>query len=173
MNSEKIYDFLQKKGVELTGKLTESLPREVDATGNLRLSIRFDVVPSSNGGFTFNLYLLDYYREVDQGQRPGHRPPIADLENWITAKRLVITPKGKLGRKLPQSKLKEVSKDTTLLRDVAYGIQTKIFRKGTKATRFYSSIIPLWVEQFKKDLAKEFKDFIIAEIRADEHELRL
>lgn len=172
MDENKIIEFLEEKGVELVGKLNESLPRETDATGNLRHSIRFEVKKTAAGGYTFDLYLLDYYREVDQGQQPGHRPPIKDLEGWITAKRLVINPKSNtLERRLPKSKLKPISEDTMLLKQVAEAIQTKIFKKGTKGTRFYSSVVPQWVENFKKDISIALKDYVISDLRADEHEL--
>lgn len=163
--SDRIYDFLHAKGEELVGKLEKALPPEHQASGELIKSIRFDIRHTGNGGYTFDLYLADYYKYVDEGRQPGTRPPIQALMKWIEVKRLVIHPKYGLQVQTSDKKLKQISDDQKLLTKIAWAMSTNILKHGIRPTNFFSATVPPWIEELKRDIKKELGQYVVSEIR--------
>jgi len=139
---------------EFGEKLVEALVLNLDkdkknASGNLQSSIRFDVIEGT-AKWTFQLSLLDYYKWVDEGRKPGKFPPITAIESWLRLPNVV----NKIGLSYPVQKpyksgkavLKgglpkvSVSKESQL-KSLAFLIARKISRKGIKASNFYSDVV--------------------------------
>ena len=103
-------------------KLKQSaMEKGVKATGNLVQSIRADFPSVTPQGITVAIEMADYYQWVDSGRGKGRRPPIASIEQWISAKGIQVRqPKGE-------------SKQSVLDRrkSMAIAIANKIASKGT------------------------------------------
>jgi hypothetical protein len=155
--------YLNQAGKVLISALGKALPRTTDATKELRQSIRFTIRPFGLT-YTFELYLADYYEYVDKGRRAGKMPPVDSIIKWIADKRFVFN-KGKLQRNTANSKLVKVSDNLSLSKKIGWAIARKIAREGTKGNQFYSSTVPPWVENLKKELPKILKRDILIEIR--------
>lgn len=171
--NDEVKQVIEKHGQLLVDMLERALPRSKDATTDLRESIRFNI-SVAGGAYYFDLYLLDYYKWVDEGRKPGKMPwdkskGLGDEGNvilqWIKDKRLIIHPKRGLTQKTKGSKIKELSDNLTEARKMAFMIGLKIKHKGIKATPFFSNTVPKWMKAFQKDLAETFKHQIVAEIR--------
>jgi len=144
--------FIFEFGDRVIAALEKSLPRKTDATGNLRGTMRF-TVRKFGINYTFELFLADYWRAVDAGQKPGHHVPVEDLIKWIKVKGLATKTKGY------ESKLQKFARNRFgSIRNMAYAVQEKIFEKGTKGTRFYSKVIPGLVDDFRKELPKRLAE---------------
>lgn len=159
-----VESFLKQSGSELIAALEKALPRTADASGELRNSIRF-TINRFGISYHFELRLADYYKWVDEGRKPGKRPPINDILKWIKDKRLVITKQGKLQTKTKGSKLQRISDDATKSRQLAFAISNKIAKKGTKGTNFYSDTVPQWLEELKRELPKALKRDVLVELK--------
>lgn len=156
--------LLNTYGKQLVTALEKALPRTADATGELRNSIHF-VITRFGITYRFELRLADYYKWVDEGRKAGKQPPIADILKWIKDKRFVMN-KGKLQTKTKGSKLKNISDDLKLSNQLAFLIARKIGRRGTKGTNFYSSTVPAWVEELKKEIPKALKRDVLVELKS-------
>lgn len=156
--------LLNKHGRELVAALEKALPRKADATGELRNSIRF-TIERFGTSYHFELRLADYYKWVDEGRKPGKRPPLDSIIKWIKDKRLVITKQNKLQTKTKGSKLQKISDDMQKSRQLAFAISNKIAKKGTKGTNFYSSTVPQWLEDLKIELPKALKRDVLVELK--------
>lgn len=156
--------LLNKQGKDLVSALEKALPRKVDATGSLRDSIRFTITRFGTS-YKFELRLADYYEWVDKGRAPGKQPPIADILKWIKDKRFVINKKGQFATKTKGSKLQKISDNLKLSNQLAFAIARKIGKHGTKGNNFYSSTVPQWVEELKKELPKALKRDVLVEVK--------
>lgn len=98
-----------------------------NATGDT--SRRIDVIPSGGEGAGFGQAALEMdanWKYVGNGRGPGAAPPIANLDRWITARGLDISP---------------------------YALQASIAKKGTRDFRLKRPNIPL--QEVKAWEAKE------------------
>ena len=95
--------------------------KDLKATSNLIQSIRADIPSVTPQGITIGIEMADYYQWVESGRGKGKRPPIASIEQWISAK----------GIQVRQSK--KESKQSVLARrkSMAIAIANKIASKGT------------------------------------------
>ena len=59
------------------------------ATGNLISSLNFKVIKDIDGAF-LKIIAADYFKFVDEGRRPGKRPPIKPIKKWVENKNIKI-----------------------------------------------------------------------------------
>jgi hypothetical protein len=159
-----VHSLLKQYGKALVDALGKALPREADATKELRESIHFVITPFGLT-YRFELKLADYYEYVDKGRRAGKMPPVDSIIKWIADKRFVFN-KGKLQRKTAGSKLQKVSDNLQLSTKIAWAISRKISKHGTKGTNFFTPTVNDWLEDLKRELPKSLKRDIIIELKA-------
>lgn len=95
---------------------------------------------------SFNLE--DYWKYVEYGRRPGKRPPIDAIEQWIKVKPIVPDP---INGKIPST------------RQLAFLISRKIGMEGTKAQRplesaMYSDNMEMLINQLKNEIIGQMKE---------------
>jgi len=95
--------------------------KKLVATKNLRSSVNIGDFQENANGVTVPIEMANYYFWADQGRRKGKRPPIASIEEWISAKGI------------PVRKSKEQSTQSVLeaRKSMALAIAKKIASKGT------------------------------------------
>lgn len=95
---------------------------------------------------SFNLE--DYWKYVEYGRRPGKRPPIDAIEQWIKVKPIIPDP---INGRVPTTK------------QLAFLISRKIGMEGTKAQRplekaVYSDSMELLINQLKDEIVGQMKE---------------
>ena len=111
---------LLKQGHKATGKLSESFKSKVSMTGD-------NIILTIEG--------LDYGKYVDSGRRPGKRPPIQAIFNWV--------------------KTKGIASADKKARSIAFAIATAIAREGIPTRGAYAHT--------KNGRRKNFIKFVISE----------
>lgn len=101
---------------------------------------------------SFNLE--DYWKYVEYGRRPGKRPPIDAIEQWIKVKPIIPDP---INGRVPTTK------------QLAFLISRKIRMEGTKAQRplekaVYSDSMELLINQLKNEIVGQLNEQISNEI---------
>lgn len=95
---------------------------KINASGNLSETAKAygKVEGSSLGKYEYQIVfdLADYWIYVENGRRPGKRPPISAIEKWIADKG--IAPHPQSNGKIPSTK------------QLAFAISSKIAREGTQ-----------------------------------------
>jgi hypothetical protein len=119
------------------------------------LSDSAEVIVEVNGttlSVSFNLE--DYWKFVEYGRRPGKRPPMDAIRNWIKVKPIVPDP---INGKIPTTN------------QLAFLISRKIGMEGTKAQRplekaVYSDSMELLISQLKNEIVGQLNEQISNEI---------
>lgn len=119
------------------------------------LSDSAEVIVEVNGttlSVSFNLE--EYWKFVEYGRRPGKRPPITAIEEWVTLKPIIPDP---INGKIPSTK------------QLAFLISRKIGMEGTKAQRplesaIYSDSMELLINQLKNEIVGQLNEQISNEI---------
>lgn len=101
---------------------------------------------------SFNLE--DYWKYVEYGRRPGKRPPIDAIEQWVKVKPIIPNP---INGRVPTTK------------QLAFLISRKIGMEGTKAQRplekaVYSDSMELLINQLKNEIVGQLNEQISNEI---------
>lgn len=101
---------------------------------------------------SFNLE--DYWKYVEYGRRPGKRPPMDAIRNWIKVKPIVPDP---INGKIPTTN------------QLAFLISRKIGMEGTPAQRplekaLYSDSMELLISQLKNEIVGQLNEQISNEI---------
>lgn len=101
---------------------------------------------------SFNLE--DYWKYVEYGRRPGKRPPIDAIEQWVKVKPIIPDP---INGRVPTTK------------QLAFLISRKIGMEGTKAQRplekaIYSDSMELLINQLKNEIVGQLNEQISNEI---------
>ena len=98
-----------------------------NASSSLKGSIDFKLKPESKG---FIIDALDYWKAVDGGTRP-HTPPRSAILKWLSYPNV-------------RDKLKKGKSDSAFsereANSIAFLIQRKIGREGTKGTNFFTNV---------------------------------
>lgn len=120
---------LRTQGGLIVNRLVDGLQQnEQSASGNLEESITFEVGQES-GRVTLDILLADYYKFVDMGRGPGKPPPRIQILKWLSypnvRDRLQLS-KGWLDKEMYT---------------MAYFIQRKIAKEGTKGNHFFTNVI--------------------------------
>ncbi len=115
-------EILQNVAQKLTDALREQLGEKgLVATKNLQSSVDpSNAVPISDG-VSVSILMSDYYPYVEGGRKAGKRPPIASIEEWISAK----------GIQVRQSSQESTQSVLERRRSLAYAIASKIAKRGT------------------------------------------
>ena len=86
-----ITGILNKAGSYVSAETKDAIVRKpvtvygvVNASGKLRDSVRYDLRDG-----VCRVYALDYIYYVEQGRKPGKRPPRKAIEQWITDKGII------------------------------------------------------------------------------------
>jgi hypothetical protein len=107
-------------------------------TGALYNSIEVVFIPSQN---EIQVSMLDYWRYVNDGRRPGKYVPIAPLMRWIRAKGFN---KNKKTGRFEKFKIK----------DVAFAISTNIKKFGIEPTYFYDNAATIFERSFEDEAVR-------------------
>lgn len=119
------------------------------------LSDSAEVIVEVDGtALSVSFNLEEYWKFVEYGRRPGKRPPITAIEEWVTLKPIIPDP---INGKIPS---------TTQL---AFLISRKIGMEGTKAQRplesaIYSDSMELLINQLKNEIVGQLNEQISNEI---------
>ena len=122
MGGSVLGDAMERVAQVIIDKLKQSAREKgVKATGNLIQSIKADFPSVTPQGITVAIEMADYYQWVESGRGKGRRPPIASIEQWISAKGIQVR------------KSKGETKQSVLDRrkSMAIAIANKIASKGT------------------------------------------
>jgi hypothetical protein len=79
-------------GVESIGFLTKLLTEEGKrATGDLIQSLDYQVIKEVDG-LMLKILAAPYFKNVDEGRRPGAKPPpVKAIQSWVNQKNIVFT----------------------------------------------------------------------------------
>jgi hypothetical protein len=102
-------------------------------TGNLYTSIRVSFDADAD---RMRVVRLDYWKNVNDGRKPGKYVPLKPLEKWIRNKGLNRDPKGRFKK--------------FNIKGVAAAISKSIKEKGIQPTNFYDDSFDVLIEEFKK-----------------------
>lgn len=148
--------------------------KDSNATGELSESITVSPVEFFNNVYSIEIRMLDYWKWVNDGRRPGKRPPISKIVKWIKDKQLRLDDKGTTKRGYKRSgtlisssnkKVKLGNRQVSILQATAYKIASKIAKFGTKGTDFLTDAIDNHAEELKREMTLAFKKDIIIEIK--------
>lgn len=108
------------------------------ASRNLLQSVGFDVVVRGNNLVRFTLYMPPYWKWVDQGRKPGKRPPIKPIMEWIAHKGIPVRTSAK------QSGKSVLEASRSLAISIAWAIAKKgtIKRFGHKGSDLIKATLP-------------------------------
>lgn len=130
------------------------------ATRKLIQSIRTPI-KIMGSRFTLEIHMEDYWRNVDQGQRPGTTVSVDKLERWITAKGIKVGQTLRFKRKgivsVSRGLKSRLRKQNIMTnrRNMARAIQRKIYKRGTDATKFAEMVFTTQLEEaMRQDISK-------------------
>jgi len=120
--------------------------RRIDATGNLRNSLKYTL---KNKRLTFTS-TAEYGYIVEYGRRKGARmPPIEPILRWMKVKKIRLRNKKGFVKETPERR-----------RALAFVIARKIGREGTKPTMFYNDALNSTLKKHGKMIERAIlKDF--------------
>lgn len=131
---------------------------ETLASGKLLASVQAPVKIFGTK-FVIEINMEDYWKNVDEGQKPGTKPDVQKILKWMRHKGIQPKPSKTSFSKPRSSKAKKVFKDRRLA--LAERISNAIYRKGTikrfgyKGTDFLSdSINTTLINNMKADIRK-------------------
>lgn len=101
-------------------------------TGNLYNSVQVSFDPEAG---KMKINMLDYWKNVNDGRKPGHYVPLQPLVDWIKRKGLNRDAKGKY-------------KKIGSYRGLAARISKSIYKFGIQPTNFYDDSYDLFIKEF-------------------------
>ena len=113
--------------------------RGKDASGLLSQSVRY-MVNRGDTTYAVDLSLLDYWKYVEYGRRPGRFPPLDKILQWIRVKPVIPRPMD--NGKLPTEK------------QLAFLIGRKIAREGIKPTPALDTAVELTYTRFIEEIGR-------------------
>ena len=92
LDNKNLKKQLEVIGVESIGFLTKLLVEEGKrSTGNLIQSLDYDVIKQVDG-LMLKILASPYFKNVDEGRRPGSKPPpVKAIQSWVNQKNIVFT----------------------------------------------------------------------------------
>jgi hypothetical protein len=131
MAFDRIGDALQTGLSLIAARLSENLTsRGSVASGELGESITVPRPKVRGGKWTAQVLMNDYWWYVDQGRKPGKRPPIQSIIEWLNQPG--VADRMTFGR--------EDLFNRSAIPSIAYAISKKIGEKGTKGTNFATDV---------------------------------
>lgn len=159
MAFKRVGDALETGARLLAARLSENLTsRGSVASGELGASIEVKTPSPRGGTYSTNVYMNDYWEFVDEGRKPGKRPPIQPILKWLSYP--AVQDRMTFGRGAMMD---------TNLESIAYLIAAKIGREGTKGNHFatdvFNSDLPDDIEKLIIEAAEEDFDELIEELQ--------
>lgn len=148
--------------------------KDSNATGGLSESIKVSPVEYFGSNYSIEISMDDYWKWVNDGRRPGKRPPISNIIQWIKDKQLRLDDKGVTKRGYKRSgtlissskkKVKIGNKEVSILEATAYKIAAKIGKYGTKGTDFLTDAIEDNTEGLVREIKEAIKKEIVIQIK--------
>lgn len=152
--ASEITGILNKFGAQISADTKDHIKQKkvtkfgaVNASGDLADSVHYDIKDA-----VLRVYALSYIYYVENGRKPGKRPPTKPIEKWIVDKGLI---------------LRDIS-----VKSLAYLIARKIGEEGTTAfkqggTKLLSDIVDGEIRgQIQSELILTFKEKTNALIRS-------
>jgi hypothetical protein len=106
-------------------------------TGNLYNSIKVSFDPEKD---QIRVVMLDYWKNVNDGRKPGKYVPIKPLMDWIKVKGMNRDPKGRFKK--------------FNVKSTAFAISSSIKKFGIRPTNFYDNAFDVLLEAFEEDAVK-------------------
>lgn len=125
-------------------------------TGSLYNSIRATFDPESD---QIKVVMLEYWKYVNDGRKPGHYVPIKPLMDWIKVKGFNRDTRGRFKK--------------FNIKGTAFAISRNIYKFGIRPTNFYDDSFDVFVESFEdpdgpiSQLGIDFQEFIKKIINPD------
>lgn len=169
---ESIENILDSYGEAVVRQLVSNLKTTNRASGNLRESIRFKIFTFGTVT-TFELYLDDYYKFVDEGRKPtigggswkGWSQPSLrkSILKWLSYKNI----QGKVnnGKKIKMSNIQAQ-------RTAAFLIARKIHRYGYKGSGFFTKVFESGGVGDSKLLEQQISEALGISVRVEIEEVR-
>jgi len=164
--------ILDTYGQRIVDGLKDNL-KTINASGDLSKSISFELKILTEK-YTLSIKLLDYYKWVDEGRKPGKWPgkyPSVNPNNileWIQTKPGIIdkiTQKTKTKTKRGTAYASGAI-DFKQAKSIAFLISRKIKEKGIKPTYFLTDVFEEQIPKLTKDLEKALAKDIVITIKA-------
>jgi hypothetical protein len=153
LNDKGMPTIIQNWGNELIAQMRNNLTQnKSNATSQLLQSMigRVDTPPT---GYNLIVSMLDYYVNVEEGQKAGTKVAQKDIYTWIQNKADI------------QSKIISKSPDRiAATRSLAYVITRKIYREGTQAKPF---IRPALKQVTTDVLSKRISKYIVESLTGE------
>lgn len=158
MEWKNLKEILENYGKELVEQYRQTLTdKKINASYELSNSLRYIVDTKTKGRFEVNISLLDYWKYIENGRKPGKMPPIDAIERWVEIK--PVLPRPMSNGKLPTQ------------RQLAYLIARKIGIEGIAPKPILAEnvenlndiFLPLIEEAIAKDIQREV-EMIVKEI---------
>lgn len=158
MEWKNLKEVLENYGKELVEQYRQTLTdKKINASYELSNSLRYIVDTKTKGRFEVNISLLDYWKYIENGRKPGKMPPIDAIERWVEIK--PVLPRPMSNGKLPTQ------------RQLAYLIARKIGIEGIAPKPILAEnvenlndiFLPLIEEAIAKDIQREV-EMIVKEI---------
>lgn len=160
-----VFDVIHAFGVKFASDLAKKLNELNDIdTGKLIESFDFEVKRFGTN-YVWQFSLLDYYKWLDKGSKPGKFPwdsskgvePLGKgnvLYHWVKRNNYLMTGEG-----VPKKKI-------TNQKTLAYLIGRKIKLKGRKGNDFFTSTVKDGrIDKLTKDLSKALKSEVVINIK--------
>tara|TARA_R110000803_G_scaffold7124_1_gene22968 strand:+ start:1132 stop:1632 length:501 start_codon:yes stop_codon:yes gene_type:complete len=124
----------------------------------LSKSLNFNVKVYPSGALEMDFSAVDYFKNVEEGRRPGSMPPSSAIAKWIKDKPI----------KLRGAKGKFIQKNAANVNSAAFGIAMHIKTYGIKPTWFFRDafkmhrkrLAPELIAAYGKDSAKMLKNIL-------------
>lgn len=141
MNFENLYNILQEFAEVFTEKYKEELKTK-RASGSLADSVKY-TIGTGNNSYYIEVSLLDYWKFVEEGRKPGSKfPPIDVIKEWVRIKQIVIRPDA--SRRMPTEN------------QLSFLIARGIAEKGIPATNFFSNSFESTYKEFENKIISSF-----------------
>lgn len=136
-----VHRVLEEFGREFVAVYRQRLEDDNVNTSKMSLSnsVSYEVA-SGDTWMAVDITLLDYWKYVEYGRRPGKMPPISAIEKWIKIKPIV--PRAYGGRKVPSAK------------SLAYLIARKIEREGIAPRPHFAGTLDTLLRSFDNALSE-------------------
>ena len=146
--TEQLVNDIQTKLIQRRGA-NGTVESVVNASGKLAKSIRFEVT----NGTVLSIYGNDYIQFLENGRRPGKRPPTSVIRQWIDDKGII--PDG-------------ISKDS-----LAFLIARRMGEEGSTIYQAGGSdlVSGIFNETLQRSIEAEFAQLLVTEIQSEIFEL--
>ena len=147
LNDKGIPSIIQNWGNELIAQMRNNLTQNKSNASSQLLQSMIGRVDTPPTGYNLIVSMLDYYINVEEGQKAGTKVAQKDIYTWIQNKADI------------QSKIISKSPDRiAATRSLAYVITRKIYREGTQAKPF---IRPALKQVTTDVLSKRISKYIV------------